>query len=68
MQEQYVPAFANLMRQSWLSLVAQEGTIGHLQNMAVAEVGEDDEPPCPACGTAAPLIDGACSDCGLQLA
>jgi len=26
-----------------------------------------DEPPCPACGTAAPLVDGACSDCGLQL-
>jgi predicted amidophosphoribosyltransferase len=26
-----------------------------------------DDPPCPACGTAAPLVDGACSDCGLQL-
>ena len=25
------------------------------------------EPPCPACGTAAPLVEGACSDCGLQL-
>jgi hypothetical protein len=23
--------------------------------------------PCAACGAAAPLIDGACSDCGLQL-
>ena len=23
--------------------------------------------PCPACGTAAPLVEGACSDCGLQL-
>jgi predicted amidophosphoribosyltransferase len=23
--------------------------------------------PCPACGTAAPLEGGACSDCGLQL-
>lgn len=29
---------------------------------------ETDEPPCPACGTAAPLVRGACSDCGLQLA
>lgn len=28
----------------------------------------DAEPPCPCCGTAAPLVDGACSDCGLQLA
>ncbi len=27
-----------------------------------------DEPPCPACGTAAPLVQGACSDCGLMLA
>jgi hypothetical protein len=26
-----------------------------------------DELPCPACGTAAPLVEGACSDCGLQL-
>ena len=25
------------------------------------------DPPCPACGTAAPLVEGACSDCGLQL-
>jgi len=32
---------------------------------AAAEGGE--EPPCPACGTAAPLVDGCCSDCGLQL-
>jgi hypothetical protein len=23
---------------------------------------------CPACGTTAPLDDGACSDCGLTLA
>jgi predicted amidophosphoribosyltransferase len=30
--------------------------------------GADGEhPPCPACGTAAPLVDGACSDCGLKL-
>lgn len=33
-----------------------------------AEPEGDGEPPCPACGTAAPLIRGACSDCGLQLA
>lgn len=25
------------------------------------------ELPCPACGTAAPLVEGACSDCGLVL-
>ena len=33
-----------------------------------AEPPEGEEPPCPCCGTAAPLIAGACSDCGLQLA
>ncbi len=32
-----------------------------------APIPEDGEPPCPACGTAAPLLEGACSDCGLQL-
>lgn len=26
-----------------------------------------DDLPCPACGTAAPLVDGECSDCGLFL-
>lgn len=26
-----------------------------------------DELPCPACGHAAPLVEGACADCGLQL-
>jgi hypothetical protein len=31
------------------------------------EAGEGEEPPCPACGTAAPLVDGCCSDCGLQV-
>ena len=34
---------------------------------ATTAVAISDEPPCPACGTAAPLVDGACSDCGLQL-
>lgn len=37
-----------------------------LTPIAVEDSGEGD-PPCPACGTAAPLVDGACSDCGLQL-
>jgi len=32
------------------------------------EPPEGEEPPCPCCGTAAPLVAGACSDCGLQLA
>lgn len=32
------------------------------------EAPEGEELACPACGTVAPLVDGACSDCGLQLA
>jgi hypothetical protein len=28
---------------------------------------EGDLLSCPACGTIAPLVAGACSDCGLQL-
>jgi hypothetical protein len=31
------------------------------------EAGEGEEPPCPACGTAATPVDGACGECGLQL-
>lgn len=31
------------------------------------EVGEDAEPPCPACGHQGALDDGACTECGLHL-
>jgi len=34
---------------------------------AVTMQEHDEHPACPACGTAAPLVDGACSDCGLHL-
>jgi hypothetical protein len=64
-QESDVPAFAHMMNRSWLDMVAREGTV---RSSSVVEVAPDSEPPCPACGTAAPLVDGACSDCGLQLA
>ena len=73
---------ARLMQAEWLELVQQEGTVeglrerldareerGEGQDDEDAEDGDQDgEPPCPACGTAAPLVDGACSDCGLNLA
>ena len=65
MQESDVETFAHMMRNDWLEMVAREGTVGA---PTFVEVGESDEPPCPACGTAAPLVDGACSDCGLHLA
>jgi predicted amidophosphoribosyltransferase len=46
------------MRGAWDDMVAREG------NAPVVLAGDD---ACPACGTAAPLVRGACSDCGLQL-
>jgi hypothetical protein len=45
-------------------MLVREGVDPVAPSMPVAE---SEEPPCPACGTAAPLIEGACSDCGLQL-
>jgi hypothetical protein len=37
------------------------------EDLPVAPAASADEMPCPACGTAAPLVGGACTDCGLQL-
>jgi hypothetical protein len=51
------------MQRAWLSDLEREGL-----TPVQAAPAEGEEPPCPACGTAAPLVDGACSDCGLVLA
>ncbi len=56
------------MQSEWLQMVAAEGTVGGMRMGPGPETEPDGEPPCPACGTAAPLVEGACSDCGLQLA
>jgi hypothetical protein len=50
------------MRSDWRDNLTREG-------LAPVEVAATDAEhlPCPACGTAAALVDGACSDCGLQL-
>jgi hypothetical protein len=56
-----------LMQDRWRALV--EG-LGVEFKPPAAPSGEDTgegDLPCPACGTAAPLVNGACSDCGLQL-
>ena len=42
---------------------SRDGTIAAQVTDAVQE-DPDGDPPCPACGTAAPLVEGACSDCG----
>ncbi|HEY4187530.1 MAG TPA: hypothetical protein VGP07_20805 [Polyangia bacterium] len=54
-----------LMQERWRALALREGTIDDAHPvLAPTETGEL---PCPACGTAAPLAGGACTDCGLQL-
>lgn len=58
------PQVTGLLQQSWLESMEREGL--PLQPLS-AYRAENEEPPCPACGTAAPLVNGACSDCGLQL-
>lgn len=56
--------FKQLVDAEWHELLAREG----LAPPPVSAPGESSAPVCPACGTAAPLVDGACSECGLQLA
>lgn len=58
-----------LFRQEWMQAVEREGTVQLVQlgTDPSTALGVNGEPPCPACGTAAPLVEGACSDCGLQL-
>ena len=46
-------------------MLVREGTAP--AGACAVEVGEDEEPPCPACGTAEPLVEGACAGCGLVL-
>lgn len=53
-----------MLRGEWAAMLAREGNAAPVCAMPA----DTDEPPCPACGTAAPLVRGACSDCGLQLA
>jgi hypothetical protein len=64
-----LPRVQRLLQRQWLEAAAAEGTLDDelLQKLRAAASATND-PPCPACGTAAPLVDGACSDCGLQLA
>ena len=52
-----------LQQREWHEMLEREG----LDPIQMQPIDENGEPPCPACGTAAPLVEGACSDCGLQL-
>ncbi len=64
-----LPRVQGLLQRQWLESAAREGTLDEeLQAKLQAAASAGEYPPCPACGTAAPLVNGACSDCGLQLA
>ncbi|MCC6993742.1 MAG: hypothetical protein IT370_03830 [Deltaproteobacteria bacterium] len=58
-----VPRLAALLQESWHDSIAREGVAA----VASGAAAEHDEPPCPACGATAALVDGACPDCGLAL-
>ena len=59
-----MPQVMTFLQREWRADIEREGMGAGLFGV---EAKEGEEPPCPACGTAAPLVDGACSECGLQL-
>nr|AYM53961.1 hypothetical protein [Pyxidicoccus sp.] len=62
------PRVAAILQQRWADSLEREGLLPQGATPQAASVPtEEGEPPCPACGTAAPLVAGACADCGLQL-
>lgn len=63
-----VPKVAALLRDDWVAALERESP-GSAERLARLHGPEatDGELPCPACGTAGPLVSGACGDCGLQL-
>jgi hypothetical protein len=65
-REEDVPRVAQLMQERWRAMALREGTVD-LDHPSVVAPPETGEPACPACGSAAPLAEGACAECGLQL-
>jgi hypothetical protein len=63
-REEDVARVAQLVHERWRALALREGTID-VDHVAVR--ADTADAPCPACGTAAPRVDGACAECGLQL-
>lgn len=55
---------AQVLRGEWSEMIAREG---NAPPSRAAPAADTDEPPCPACGHAAALVDGCCADCGLHL-
>jgi len=61
------PKVARLLDERWRALARREGTVDET-HPSVAAPADAEATACPACGTIGPLVDGACADCGLQLA
>jgi hypothetical protein len=56
------PKVSLLLQRQWAHALEREGTL-------LPTGGESSEdPPCPACGSTKELEQGACPECGLQLA
>jgi hypothetical protein len=62
-EEDDVSRVAQVIRSEWNAALEREG----VAQVMVAIPADAEHLPCPACGTAAPLVEGCCSDCGLQL-
>jgi hypothetical protein len=67
-EEDDVPRVAEVLRGDWQDALAREGLSPTAVSAAPIDEDSDAEPPCPACGHAGPLSDGACADCGLVVA
>jgi hypothetical protein len=58
-----LPKVMAVLHARWQNLLDQEGTLPD----EIAAGPDSDDPPCPACGSAGPLVEGACKECGLHL-
>jgi len=62
-----MPKVYQLLQNRWSEELAREGLAPVLAKPPANEAAQRGGVTCPACGTTAPLVDGACSDCGLFL-
>ncbi len=65
-REQDVEQVSTMFDAEWRELAEQEGSFQADDAQKIDEDFEGDL-PCPACGHVAPLVEGACADCGLVL-
>ena len=68
-EEDDVPRVAEVLRGDWRDALIREGlSPADVASAPPIADDSDEEPPCPACGHAGPLVEGACADCGLVVA